>query len=129
MAHAFHETLKTASQAVLIGTDCPSLTVHDLQEAAGVLRQGIDAVIGPTEDRGYVLIGLRRYAPELFTGISWGTESVLDQTRACLQGLGWKWHELSERWDVDRPEDVERLIREGYIKKGGQGGSLYFRQV
>ena len=129
MAHAFQQTLRTASYALLIGTDCPSLTVHDLQEVAGVLRQGIDAVIGPTEDRGYFLIGLRRYAPELFTGISWGTESVLDQTRACLRRLGWKWHELSERWDVDRPEDVDRLIREGYIRKGEQGGSLYFRRV
>ena len=115
MAHAFQQTLRTASYALLIGTDCPSLTVHDLQEAAGVLRQGIDAVIGPTEDRGYFLIGLRRYAPELFTGISWGTGSVLHQTRLRLRDLGWKWNELSERWDVDRPEDVERLKREGYL--------------
>jgi hypothetical protein len=115
MAHAFQQTLRTAAYALLIGTDCPSLTVHDLQEAAGVLRQGIDAVIGPTEDRGYFLIGLRRYAPELFTGISWGTGSVLHQTRLRLRDLGWKWNELSERWDVDRPEDVERLKREGYL--------------
>ena len=88
MAHAFHETLKKASQALLIGTDCPSLTVDDLQEAADVLRQGIDAVIGPAEDGGYVLIGLRQYAPELFTGISWGTESVLGQTRTSFTGIG-----------------------------------------
>jgi uncharacterized protein len=117
MAHAFRVTLKTASHALLIGTDCPSLTVDDLREAAACLRQGTDAVIGPAEDGGYVLIGLRRSTPELFTGIAWETGSVIDQTRARLRGLGWKWHELPERWDVDRPEDVERLHREGFIDR------------
>jgi uncharacterized protein len=117
MAHAFHETLKRTRQALLIGTDCPSLMVDDLREAADVLGQGIDAVIGPAEDGGYLLIGLRRSVPDLFTGISWGTGSVLEQTRGRLRELRWKWHELSERWDVDRPEDVERLKREGYLKE------------
>ena len=115
MAQAFHETLKKAPQALLIGSDCPSLTADDLRKAADVLRHGIDAVIGPAEDGGYVLIGLRQYTPDLFTRISWGTGSVLDQTRTRLRGLGWKWHELPERWDVDRAEDVERLKREGYL--------------
>jgi rSAM/selenodomain-associated transferase 1 len=115
MAQAFNETLKKTSQALLIGSDCPSLTADDLREATDALRHGIDAVIGPAEDGGYVLIGLRQHTPDLFTRISWGTGSVLDQTRARLRGLGWKWHELPERWDVDRPEDVERLKREGYL--------------
>ena len=114
MAHALNETLKRVPQALLIGTDCPSLTVDDLREAVDNLQHGIDAVVGPAEDGGYVMIGLRQYAPDLFTRISWGTESVLNQTRSRLRELGWKWHELSERWDVDRPEDLDRLKREGY---------------
>lgn len=69
----------------------------------------------PTEDGGYCLLGLRRYAPILFNDIPWGTELVLEQTRARLRELGWSWHELPERWDVDRPEDVERLKSEGYL--------------
>ncbi len=114
MAHAFRETLRSASAAVLIGTDCPSLTSDELRASAEVLRKGVDAVIGPAEDGGYVLIGLRRYAPELFKEISWGTDSVLRQTQERLVGLGWKWRRLSEQWDVDRPEDVVRLKREGF---------------
>jgi len=114
MAHAFRETLRLASTVVLIGTDCPSLTSDDLRAAASVLRRGVDAVIGPAEDGGYVLIGLRRYTPELFTGISWGTGSVLRETEERLFGLGWESFRLSEHWDVDRPEDVERLKREGF---------------
>jgi rSAM/selenodomain-associated transferase 1 len=116
MAHAFQETLKTSPYAILIGTDCPSLTLDDLRKAMTILREGRDAVIGPAEDGGYLLMGLRRYAPELFTGISWGKESVLEETRHRLRLLGWKWHELQERWDVDRPEDLERLRNEGYVK-------------
>ncbi len=103
--------------ALLMGTDCPSLTADDLQESAEVLRRGVDAVIGPAEDGGYVLIGLRRHTPELFTGIPWGTGAVLPRTRERLSGLGWKWHELSEQWDVDRPEDIERLKQEGHFRK------------
>jgi len=114
MSHAFYEILKISDYALLMGTDCPSLTCTDLKEAETILRQGTQAVIGPAEDGGYVLLGLRKYDRELFEGISWGTESVLDETRAKLKRLRWQWHELPERWDVDRPEDVERLRREGY---------------
>ena len=109
MAHAFQETLKEASQALLIGTDCPALSPDELREAAKILKGGADGVIIPTEDGGYVLIGLRRYSPELFESISWGTESVLRETRERFRRLGWSWHELPVQWDVDRPEDLERL--------------------
>ncbi len=118
MAFAFRETLKRVSSALLIGTDCPSLTVKDIREAMDVLGQGMDAVIGPASDGGYVLIGLRKIPPRFFSGISWGTGSVLSETRQRLKDLGWKWHELKELWDVDRPEDVERLIREGCLPEG-----------
>ena len=115
MGYAFDQTLKVCTRALLIGSDCPSLSRDDLEKAMGILSEGADAVIGPAEDGGYVLLGLRRYRPELFEGISWGSDSVLEETRLRLRRLGWRWHELSERWDVDRPEDVDRLATEGYI--------------
>lgn len=113
MADAFERTLNKADMAILMGTDCPSLIPEDLREAVMLLLQGDDAVIGPVEDGGYVLIGLRQYNPFLFEGIDWGTSAVLEETRNRLRHLGWTWHELPIRWDVDRPEDVERLKREG----------------
>ena len=116
MAHAFDHTLRKVPSALLVGTDCPSLTQDDLKEAAKALAQGMDAVIGPTEDGGYGLLGLHRFAPELFAGISWGTVSVLKETRQRFRVLGWRWHELKERWDVDRPEDMKRLRFEGLLK-------------
>lgn len=114
MALAFEETLKKARAVLLMGTDCPSLTRDDLSEAKQTLMEGDPAVVSPAEDGGYVLIGLRQYEPSLFEGISWGTGSVLEETRERLGRLGWKWKELPARWDVDRPEDVERLRREGW---------------
>lgn len=112
MASALRESLKVASSALLIGTDCPSLTREDLRAASMALQKGAEAVIGPTEDGGYALIGLKRVDADLFKGITWGAENVLKETRNRLRALGWKWHELPVRWDIDRLEDVERLKRE-----------------
>jgi rSAM/selenodomain-associated transferase 1 len=112
MAHAFGEALKRVPMVLLMGSDCPSLTCEDLKEATRSLGQGSQAVISPAEDGGYVLIGLRQYERSLFEGISWGTNSVFEETRQRLRQLGWNWQELPPRWDVDRPEDVERLRRE-----------------
>jgi rSAM/selenodomain-associated transferase 1 len=110
MAAAFRFMLGRASNGVLIGTDCPARSAWDLTEAREALARGCDAVLGPVEDGGYHLIALRRYEPHLFAGVSWGTDQVLAQTRSRLSALGWHWHELPERWDVDRPDDFERLL-------------------
>ena len=115
MANALRETLKVASSALLIGTDCPSLTREDLRAASMALQEEAEAVIGPTEDGGYALIGLRRMDADLFEGITWGAENVLEETRNRLRALGWKWHELPVRWDIDRLADVERLKKEGFL--------------
>jgi hypothetical protein len=117
MGDALKKTLKKASNVILIGTDCPSFTEKDLKEAARALGLGAKAVLGPAEDGGYVLIGMRHYSPELFKEIPWGTGSVMEETRRRLKKLGWRWHELRKFLDVDRPEDVERLVREGYLEK------------
>lgn len=110
MAHAFEETLKESTAAVLIGTDCPGLSADDLKMAFEALQHGFDAVLGPAEDGGYVLIGLRRPVPELFMDMPWGSERVLAETRTRLQTLDLSFHELPTRWDVDRPEDLTRLL-------------------
>ena len=99
---------KTPAGVLIIGTDCPVLTPALLREAAAALN-GRDAVVFPAEDGGYVLIGMRRPAPELFAGIEWGTGSVMARTREKLAGLGWSWAEPATLWDVDRPADYERL--------------------
>lgn len=94
---------------LLIGTDCPFLDTADLQRARRALGDGADAVIGPAADGGYYLIGVRQSDARAFAGIEWGSERVLTATRERFRALGWRWHELDERRDVDRPEDLAAL--------------------
>lgn len=112
MARALEFALAAGSPALLIGCDCPALTAAYLREAAAALAGGSDAVLGPAEDGGYVLIGLARGpAAQLFEDIAWGTATVMQQTRARLAHDNWRWRELEPLWDVDRPEDLWRLSR------------------
>lgn len=109
MFGAFEAALAGHARALLMGSDCPALGPSHLRRAERALRAGCDAVIGPAEDGGYVLIGLARLDPRLFERIAWGSAGVLEETRARLAALGWRWRELETLWDVDRPEDYQRL--------------------
>lgn len=112
MLRALARALRTASAAILIGSDCPALEPRHLADAAARLAAGDDAVLGPAEDGGYVLLGARRVDTRLFEGIDWGGPEVLNATRRALGALGWRWGELETLWDVDRPEDLSRLARD-----------------
>jgi rSAM/selenodomain-associated transferase 1 len=108
MEHALGQATADGRPAIVIGTDCPWLSAAALQEADTMLASA-DAVIGPADDGGYVLLGLRGVVPSLFTDIDWGTDKVLATTRERLTELGWDWRELPTRPDVDRPEDLDAL--------------------
>lgn len=110
MANALRHRLGQGN-VVLIGSDCPALASADIRAAYGALEGGADAVFVPAEDGGYVLIGLRRFDFRVFSGIEWGTDQVMRTTRARLAQVGWRWRELGTLWDVDRPEDLERLAQ------------------
>ncbi len=99
--------------ALVIGTDCPALTVGELRTAADVLRGGTDVVIFPTADGGYALIGALRPEPALFSDMRWSTAGVMEETRRRLKRLGLSWREPAELWDVDEPADLERLRKLG----------------
>ncbi|MEY6432745.1 TIGR04282 family arsenosugar biosynthesis glycosyltransferase [Thioalkalicoccus limnaeus] len=94
--------------AILIGADCPGLDRSYLQRSLIALADGADAVLGPAEDGGYVLLGLRRLAMRLFEDMPWGTDEVAAITRTRMADLGWRWTELATLWDLDRPEDLAR---------------------
>jgi rSAM/selenodomain-associated transferase 1 len=109
MAHALRAALAHHPAAILVGTDVPCMNVEDLRGAAAALVAGADAVFGPAEDGGYWLVGLRRVADDVFSAVPWSTDAVLGVTRQRCAGLGWRVEEIATRWDVDRPEDLERL--------------------
>ncbi len=109
MAYACEEALRRQQRVILIGVDAPALTPQQLTDTFGRLASGDDAVLGPAEDGGYVLLGLKRSAECLFHGLPWGGDQVAQLTRACLERLGWRWSELPTLWDLDRPEELPRL--------------------
>jgi len=110
MARALESALVEGTPALLIGCDCPALTPAYLREADSALAGGCDAVFGPAEDGGYVLVGVaRRPAADLFRDIAWGSATVMQETRMRLARGNWRWRELAPLWDVDRPEDLARL--------------------
>ena len=106
MRHALRESVAAGRPALLIGTDVPDFKVAYLAEAAAAL-QSHDAVVGPAEDGGYVLIGLARDI-DAFTDVAWSTPDVMAQTRARLASAGVAWKELPRLWDVDTAEDLAR---------------------
>ena len=108
MQRAFEELLGEAGRALLVGSDIPPMTPDYLRAADAALAQGHDAVLGPTQDGGYALIGLSRVDAGLFENIRWSASDVLGVTRSRIAGLGWRHLELPTLWDVDRPEDLRR---------------------
>lgn len=95
-------------RVVLVGADCPGLSVAILHKAFAALAKE-DLVLGPAADGGYYLIGLARPAPELFVNQPWGDGSLLSSTLAKAGRLGLSRQLLEELADVDRPEDLHHL--------------------
>lgn len=101
--------LSAAAQGMLfIGSDCPALNADILRQAAAQLDTH-DAVLIPSTDGGYVLLGLRHGHASLFTDIAWSTARVAETTRERLRALGWHWAELPALRDVDEPADLTCL--------------------
>ncbi|HUM15156.1 MAG TPA: TIGR04282 family arsenosugar biosynthesis glycosyltransferase [Candidatus Nitrosotalea sp.] len=96
--------------ALVIGTDSPTLPPESIDEAVGlVMAPGVDLVLGPTEDGGYYLIGLRAPCPALFEGVPWSTPTVLSLTLKRARHLGMRAVCLPTWYDVDTGADLERL--------------------
>ncbi len=114
MRHALAAALTRSRRALLIGSDCPALTPALLVRALDSLDDDdTDAVFTPAFDGGYVLIGLRRIDDRLFDAMPWGSERVMDETRARLREAGWRWTETGTLRDIDAPEDLVELEAHG----------------
>ena len=108
MFYALKKALDHASYCILIGTDCPVMTADYLKQAFHILEKGMDAVIGPAEDGGYVLIGASRIDISWFNNIDWGSQHVLAQSRQRLTANNARYEELQQLWDVDHIDDLHR---------------------
>ena len=99
--------------AVVLNSDSPTLPTSLLVETAEVLaRSGDRAVLGPANDGGYYLLGLKRTHQRLFQDIAWSTEHVARQTLDRAGELGLPVHVLPEWYDVDDISALKTLHAE-----------------
>ncbi|MDQ3547777.1 MAG: TIGR04282 family arsenosugar biosynthesis glycosyltransferase [Chloroflexota bacterium] len=102
-----------ASAVVLIGSDSPTLPLSLLVGAFMTMERGeCDVVLGPADDGGYYLIGLRDDQPSLFDDIAWSTDTVMRQTLERAESLGLRVRQLDAWYDVDDAVSLARLVEE-----------------
>jgi rSAM/selenodomain-associated transferase 1 len=110
MERALIRALRGGGHALLVGTDSPGLPPPLIEEARAVLSVH-DAVLGPTDDGGFYLIGLSRCGAGLLAGLPWSCSDTLLQTEARLRQAGHSVARSIPWFDVDEPADLTRLAR------------------
>ena len=113
LEHAFvHAYSLGFDRVIVIGSDSPDLPTSLLDRALGSL-QSHDAVIGPSDDGGYYLIGFHvdTFCPSVFRDIEWSTEQVFDQTLRHLNQSEVDIQRLPQWQDVDTGPDLDQLVR------------------
>ena len=103
--------LEIAPAAIALGADTPLLTRGDLVDAMEQLESG-NAVLGPSDDGGFYLLGLRSCSAGLLADIPWSCQRTCDATEASLNSYGMKVARIRSSFDIDTPDDVHRLWRE-----------------
>jgi hypothetical protein len=112
MKNAFEDVFrKDFREAVLIGTDIPDISDSIIEDAFYLDKH--DAVIGPSYDGGYYLIGFRKdtFLPGIFDEIAWGTERVFEKTMEIFTKNTYAVRTLSVWQDVDRLADLKALYQ------------------
>lgn len=104
MYNAFKEGFDDGyKKIVIIGSDLIELESNDIKEAIKKLVNN-DIVIGPAQDGGYYLLGMKQIPENIFRNKEWGTNTVLKETLKDVQNL--KHYLLQEKNDIDTVEDI-----------------------
>lgn len=105
MYNALAAGLDRYSKVILVGSDSPQIDRDYLQGAITALDDS-EVVLGPAQDGGYVLIGVRDLDKRWFEGVEWGTANVYAETLARFVLTSANWQHLEMLQDIDRPEDL-----------------------
>jgi len=113
MDRAFHASFEAGyGRIVIIGTDHPTLPPAFIRQAFQALERPESICIGPSEDGGFYLLGMNRYYPELFEGMRYSHADVFRETQERAERTGARLTLLPTWYDVDTPDDLQRLIRD-----------------
>jgi rSAM/selenodomain-associated transferase 1 len=114
LLHAAATALAAGYGAVcLLNADSPTLPVGYLVAAATILATDEErAVLGPSTDGGYYLLGIKRAHRELFRDVAWSSERVFGQTLTRARALALPVVTLPTWYDVDDLDGLRRLAGE-----------------
>lgn len=98
-----------AVRVLIVGTDIVGLSEAHLRQALSTLRE-VDAVLSPTPDGGFGLLGLSRPPKQLLLDLPWSQPDTLSATLRRLEQRGWRTRCLGGLRDVDRAADLEGVI-------------------
>jgi rSAM/selenodomain-associated transferase 1 len=109
MQSAFEEAFKAGYESVcIIGSDCYDLDEKVIQQAFPKLESH-DAILGPSNDGGYYLLGMNKLIPEVFKDKTWSTDSVAPDTIEDFKRLNLNFALLEELTDIDTEEDLKSI--------------------
>ena len=111
---AVEDLFKCGFEAVcLIDSDSPTVPAENFAEAVELLSTREDRVVlGPSNDGGYYLIGVKKLHRRLFEQIDWSTERVFKQTIQRVTEMGLEVELLPIGYDVDDDASLRRLCNE-----------------
>lgn len=112
MLHAFDTLFQQGYQKIIIiGTDCFELSSFILLDAFTALDEK-EVVIGPSEDGGYYLLGMRQFFPFLFEEKAWSTDSVYSSTVQQLVIQNIRYEILPILNDIDTEDDWKQYLQQ-----------------
>lgn len=124
LAFATEDLLRLGFDSLcLIDSDSPTVPQQAFTQAVAFLAQpGDSIVLGPSDDGGYYLIGLKKLHRQLFDGIDWSTDRVLAQTIQRAREINLPAHLLPAWYDVDDQATLSRLCQEFFGANGSTRG-------
>jgi len=115
MSNAFAQCFKEGlTSVVIVGSDIPDLPREFIENAFEALEEH-GAVLGPSKDGGYYLIGFAKdfFYRAVFENMTWSTDCVFQETLRRLRREGISVYLLPLWRDLDTCEDLDVLLR-GY---------------
>lgn len=107
MYNAFKKVIdRNSVKTIILGTDIPDLSCNIISKATKALDNS-DIVIGPSNDGGYYLLGMKKLYKGLFTNIKWSENSVFHSTLEKINTLNLSYSILPELIDIDTEDDLK----------------------
>ncbi len=110
MVNAFDEIFKYGyNQSILTGTDIPDLNTKLILESFQLLNN-YDVILGPSDDGGYYLIGMKQLYPEIFQNVNWSSDKVFSETINRVETEKLTYYPMEALIDIDNKEGLKKWL-------------------